>query len=135
MESKDRVDEQKNSGLPEELLDDLLSELLQRQAELTRTINVELEELHTDDAERFHPADMDDLGGDANDEETNYRLLEIESAELGQVDWALERLKVGRYGTCEECSQPIGVERLRALVFATMCIDCKRAQEQNDMAA
>ncbi|MBX3470222.1 MAG: TraR/DksA family transcriptional regulator [Planctomycetes bacterium] len=111
-----------------EVIEEIKVALVQKKAALSRNINSELDEMRTA-AEGHHLADMDDLGGDANDEETNYKILEIESAELDQIDYALERIDNGSYGVCEECEKPINPERLRALPFASLCITCKRSQE------
>ena len=73
-------------------------------------------------------SDMDDVSGES-DNETTYRLLEIGSAELEEIEYALERIDEGTYGVCEECDEPIGVERLEALPFTAVCIKCKRLQE------
>lgn len=111
-----------------EVIDEIKQALLSKKASLSKNINTELDEMRTA-SEGHHLADMDDLGGDANDEETNYKILEIESAELDQIDYALERIEAGNYGVCEECEKPINAERLRALPFASLCIACKRSQE------
>lgn len=42
------------------------------------------------------------------------------------VGHALARLEAGAYGICEECSDPISPERLRALPEATRCVRCQR---------
>jgi DnaK suppressor protein len=46
--------------------------------------------------------------------------------ELGQVDSALRRLDDGSYGTCTNCGKPIAPERLDAIPWAPLCIDCAR---------
>ncbi len=114
-----------------EVIDEIKVALHAKKAALSRNINSELDEMRTA-AEGHHLADMDDLGGDANDEETNYKILEIESAELDQIDYALARIDNGTYGICEECEKPINPERLRALPFASLCISCKRSQEASE---
>jgi DnaK suppressor protein len=45
---------------------------------------------------------------------------------LHDVDRALAKLDAGTYGACERCGQPIGAERLEAIPWAMLCIDCKR---------
>lgn len=36
----------------------------------------------------------------------------------------------GQYGTCEDCGQPIGAERLEAIPTATRCVRCQAEWEQ-----
>ncbi len=45
---------------------------------------------------------------------------------LHDVERALAKMENGTYGTCERCGQPIGSERLEAIPWALLCIDCKR---------
>ena len=45
---------------------------------------------------------------------------------LGQVDAALARLDQGTFGACESCGRPIAPERLEAIPWAALCIDCQR---------
>jgi DnaK suppressor protein len=45
---------------------------------------------------------------------------------LHDVDRALAKIAAGTYGTCERCGQPIGEERLDAIPWALLCIDCKK---------
>jgi DnaK suppressor protein len=45
---------------------------------------------------------------------------------LAEVDAALARLEAGTYGSCTSCGRPIATERLEALPWAALCIDCQR---------
>ena len=47
-------------------------------------------------------------------------------ANLRWVDRALTKMELGTYGTCERCGNPVGLERLEALPWAILCIDCAR---------
>jgi len=49
---------------------------------------------------------------------------------LAEIDEALGRIRDGTYGVCGACGRAIGAERLRAVPYATLCIDDKRAQER-----
>ena len=60
------------------------------------------------------------------------RLLSVMKAlrsNLRWVDRALKKMELGTYGTCERCGNPIGIERLEALPWAILCIDCKQKGE------
>lgn len=64
------------------------------------------------------------------DRELDSTLEESEEQHLAHVDAALERIASGTYGTCENCGNPIGAERLEAMPWVTLCIDCKRKAER-----
>jgi RNA polymerase-binding transcription factor DksA len=49
--------------------------------------------------------------------------------DIAAVDAALERVRLGSYGVCARCGQPIGVDRLRARPAAELCIRCAVAVE------
>ena len=53
-------------------------------------------------------------------------VLKQAHADLDDIDRAAERLRSGRYWSCEMCGNPIAVERLAARPTATTCIDCAR---------
>ena len=57
------------------------------------------------------------------------QLAQVESVEIAQIEAALERYEEGRYGVCEQCDRSIPLQRLQALPYATLCIDCQRKQE------
>lgn len=50
-------------------------------------------------------------------------------ANLRWVNRGLRKMELGTYGDCERCGQPIGLERLEALPWAILCIDCARKGE------
>jgi RNA polymerase-binding protein DksA len=45
---------------------------------------------------------------------------------LREVERALAKMDRGTYGTCERCGQPIHPDRLEAIPWARLCIDCKQ---------
>jgi RNA polymerase-binding protein DksA len=49
---------------------------------------------------------------------------------LEKVVAALKRMDAGTYGECERCGRPIDKARLKALPYAVLCIDCKKAEER-----
>lgn len=48
---------------------------------------------------------------------------------LIKIDEALRKLNEGTYGLCEECGDPISLERLKIIPFATHCKDCQEKKE------
>jgi len=46
------------------------------------------------------------------------------AAGIAEVDRALEKLEEGTYGECDDCGRRIGAERLDAVPWAALCVDC-----------
>lgn len=55
--------------------------------------------------------------------------------DMQNIDRALADIDAGRYGTCEDCGEPIAPKRLKALPFATRCVECQAATEPYRRAA
>jgi RNA polymerase-binding transcription factor DksA len=51
---------------------------------------------------------------------------------LGMIDSALTRIIQGKYGLCMKCGKKIPQERLEAIPYALMCIECKTAEEKRN---
>jgi DnaK suppressor protein len=49
---------------------------------------------------------------------------EIVRRELAEIEAALLRIQEGRYGTCQSCGGPMGLQRLRAIPEARYCVAC-----------
>ena len=52
-----------------------------------------------------------------------------EANRLRAIENALSRIANGKYGFCLRCSKTIPEERLSAIPYAVLCIDCKNAEE------
>ena len=65
-----------------------------------------------------------------HDRELDYGLADNEEELIGEIDAALARIEAGTYGVCTQCGKPIGLERLEALPWASLCIDDARARER-----
>jgi DnaK suppressor protein len=79
--------------------------------------------------------DSAELGSDGFSEETALSLAENESAQLEEIDAAVERIDEGTFGTCEECDQEIPSARLQMIPFARQCIECARKAQQEEAAS
>lgn len=60
------------------------------------------------------------------------RLRGREKTFLKKIDYALSKIEDGSFGICEECEEAISPKRLEARPEATLCIQCKEAQEQRE---
>ncbi|OGC91871.1 hypothetical protein A2899_00480 [Candidatus Amesbacteria bacterium RIFCSPLOWO2_01_FULL_49_25] len=47
-----------------------------------------------------------------------------------QVRKALTRVKIGKYGVCENCGKMIDTDRLMIMPEATLCVDCEKKREK-----
>ena len=74
--------------------------------------------------------DSVDQALDAVHDEINSQLAEVQAKELTHIEYALERMRTGQFGTCEGCSTAIPMARLNALPYATYCIKCQREAER-----
>jgi DnaK suppressor protein len=78
--------------------------------------------------------DVIDAALDSAQDEINSQLAEVESRELANIERALEKMRDSSYGLCEECEKKIPMPRLNALPYATTCIECQRAAEQDGIS-
>ncbi|MHC4913892.1 MAG: TraR/DksA family transcriptional regulator [Planctomycetota bacterium] len=101
--------------------------LLTRREELLKEISEEIDQSRQGAKQRS--ADPTDQASDSADGDLALALAQSDTDELNQIEAALARLEAGEIGSCEECSAPIPMERLRALPYATTCIECKRRRE------
>lgn len=53
---------------------------------------------------------------------------------ISKIDEALERIRSGDFGYCQETGDPIGIGRLLARPIATLSIEAKRRQEKKEVS-
>ena len=76
------------------------------------------------------PIHMADISSDNFELELTLGLIENEERQIKEIDLALERLKDGSYGSCDNCELKIKKPRLKAIPNAKLCIECKRLEEE-----
>ncbi|MEZ0393191.1 MAG: TraR/DksA family transcriptional regulator [Pseudobdellovibrionaceae bacterium] len=79
--------------------------------------------------ERVHISDEAEAASHDLSTNLSIHLHERDRMVLFQIDRALGKLEDGTYGQCEVCTETIGVGRLKASPFATLCVACKEEQE------
>ena len=77
------------------------------------------------------PLHMADLGTDNFEQEFTLSLLQNQEQALTEIDEALQRIRQGTFGRCEECQGPIPKPRLQALPYTRHCVACARKLQQS----
>ena len=101
--------------------------LLRRREAICQSLDLARSQLQTTNDRDV--GDSVDFALDTEYHEISSQLAGLESAELAQIDVALERMASGDYGVCDDCGRNIPLARLQALPYATLCIECQRSRE------
>ncbi|MDR2552798.1 MAG: TraR/DksA family transcriptional regulator [Treponema sp.] len=82
--------------------------------------------------EGMDPKDLADVASDDIDRKMIEALGSQELKRLKLIDSALTRIEQGKYGLCIKCGKRIPQDRLEAIPYALMCIECKSAEERRN---
>ena len=82
--------------------------------------------------EAMDSKDIADVASDDIDRQMLGVLGSQEAKRLKLIESALLRIKQGKYGSCLKCSKKIPKERLNAIPYALMCIECKAEDERRN---
>jgi RNA polymerase-binding transcription factor DksA len=74
---------------------------------------------------------MADAGTDNFDREFALSLVSNEQEALYEIEEALKRLEQSTYGLCGNCEKAIRKERLQAVPFARLCVNCQSGVEKD----
>jgi len=78
------------------------------------------------------PKDLADIASDDIDRKMIEALGSQELKRLKLIDSALTRIEQGKYGLCMKCGKRIPQDRLEAIPYALMCIECKTDDERRN---
>ena len=78
------------------------------------------------------PKDLADIASDDIDRRMIEMVGSQELKRLKLIESAQTRIKQGKYGHCIKCDRQIPPERLEAIPYALMCIDCKSEEERRN---
>src|SRR5262245_17175453 len=116
-----------------------MEEIRQRlQSELNNTMNrirqlggaVAVEEFPGSVGDNTPLADEVDVIRLNEDREMSFATRSLLVERANKLAEALERLRDGEYGLCEECGEPIAPARLRAMPEVTTCVRCQDRLER-----
>jgi RNA polymerase-binding protein DksA len=82
--------------------------------------------------EGMDPKDFADIASDDIDRKMIEALGSQDLKRLKLIDSALTRIRQGKYGLCVKCGKKIPHDRLEAIPYALMCIECKTAEERRN---
>lgn len=71
-----------------------------------------------------------DLGSETFERSKDFSLRKNARQTLVKIETALEKIDNGKFGLCESCGRVIPEERLEAIPFAALCLECKEEMEQ-----
>ena len=108
----------------EERLEKVRKMLIEQKQEILQKIRKRKGQLET------QGGDFIDIATGSLEHELNYIFEEREREKLQNIDEALASIKEGTYGECDDCGDDIELERLLALPFTRLCLDCKSKQER-----
>ncbi len=74
--------------------------------------------------------DVIDQAGDERDRELSLLLSGRDKEKLMAINEALEKLREGTYGICEECGEKIGPGRIKVMPLAKYCVSCQAKLEK-----
>jgi len=110
-------------------------ELEAKLLEMKRVLREDVESLEreADGAASQAPGSLSHLADRGTDAAEHHLSLERRGAAtdvLQEVADALDRLRDGSFGVCEDCGKPISEARLEAIPYTRLCIPCKIEAEQ-----
>jgi DnaK suppressor protein len=112
----------------EKTLSDLRKRLLERRGtilDFQRDVNLSWQTLHEPEKELEETASKETLS-------RGLEQLDARSQqEIRAIDDALVKMEEGDYGICETCGRQITIKRLRAIPWASQCIQCASMQERS----
>lgn len=89
-----------------------------------------LKTLHHLQEEPHNEPDVNDRASTETDWAIELRTRDRERKLIVKIDEALERIRNGSYGYCEETGIPIGIARLEARPIATLCLEAQERHER-----
>jgi RNA polymerase-binding transcription factor DksA len=99
------------------------------------SLRLNRKKISTEDPFNDKTRDLESAATDTEAEEQfgHARVIAIKeelNAKAKQIKKALERVKKGKYGICEDCGKMIDTDRLAVFPEATKCIKCEKKREK-----
>ena len=118
-------------AMDKEFMEKIEKELIDQKKVIVQSLSAQSEE-YKKIMEEAAPGDEVDIASDVIDGKMLETLGTQDALRLEQINNALERIHKGTYGICLICKKEIPRERLEAIPYAFMCIDCKSRDERRN---
>jgi DnaK suppressor protein len=82
--------------------------------------------------EGLDPKDFADIASDDMDRKMLETIGSKDMKRMKLIDSAISRIEQGKYGLCMKCGKKIPKERLQAIPYALLCIECQSADERRN---
>ena len=125
--SKNYKPNQKEKFMNAKMKEYFKQKLLNWKNELLKESNQTLNNLQSDNEAK---ADITDRASEEIDRSFELRTRDRERKLINKINAALQRIKDGSYGYCEETGEPIGLKRLEARPVATFSIEAQEMHEK-----
>lgn len=76
------------------------------------------------------PVHLADIASDLFEQDLSLGRAEDASDEIKEIDDAIERIRDGSFGVCEDCRKRIPRERLQAIPWTRFCVPCQTKREE-----
>jgi RNA polymerase-binding protein DksA len=116
--------------MDKKFINQLRNQLKDRRHHLLKEVKLRLREFR--DSGGYRLTDTADIASNLIDDEIIMSIAQGEAREIEEIDNALNQIKKGKYGVCENCGKKINKQRLMAIPFVRLCLKCKEAEERDE---
>lgn len=118
----------------EDYMNPLQLEYFRRKLEIWKAdiLKESAETIHHMQEESHNEADLADRATTETDRSLELRARDRERKLLNKINDALDRIRDGSYGYCEETGDPIGLARLEARPIATLSLEAQERHEREE---
>jgi DnaK suppressor protein len=109
-------------GLTKADLQQIRATLISRRKELQAKLGLPVENCGSE-------SDLNCRANDETEVHLDLTLRGLWQEELKRIKVVLRAIKLGKYGICQNCGEPIDRKRLLAYPLVTHCLECKEAME------
>ena len=104
------------------------NELEAKKIQIQKNLNITSSEIDANSSNDLR--DEGDYASQSLENNTNNAILHEQNKTLNQINRSLNRIRIGSYGICNLCEEPINKDRLKVKIFAEYCISCRELTEK-----